>query len=81
MYETTDGFEIAQRDLNIRGPGEFLGIRQSGQMLLRFANLEQDSDLILQAKECAAYLYQHHPDQAAAHVQRWLGAKEEFLRG
>ncbi len=81
MYETTDGFEIAQRDLTIRGPGEFLGVRQSGQMLLRFANLDQDSDLILQAKECAAYLYQHQPEQAAAHVQRWLGAKEEFLRG
>ncbi len=81
MYETTDGFEIARRDLAIRGPGEFLGVRQSGQMLLRFANLEQDSGLILQAKECAAHLYQHHPKQAAAHVQRWLGAKEEFLRG
>lgn len=81
MYETTDGFEIAQRDLTLRGPGEFLGVRQSGQMLLRFANLDQDSELIHQAKECAAYLYQHHPDQAAAHVLRWLGAKEEFLRG
>lgn len=81
MYETTDGFEIAQRDLALRGPGEFLGVRQSGQMLLRFANLDQDSELIHQAKECAAYLYQHHPDQAAAHVLRWLGAKEEFLRG
>ena len=81
MYETTDGFEIAQRDLTLRGPGEFLGVRQSGQMLLRFANLDQDSALIHHAKECAAYLYQHHPDQAAAHVLRWLGAKEEFLRG
>lgn len=81
MYETTDGFEIAQRDLTLRGPGEFLGVRQSGQMLLRFANLDQDSELILQAKECAAYLYQHHPHQAATHVERWLGAKEDFLRG
>lgn len=80
MYETTDGFEIAQRDLALRGPGEFLGIRQSGQMLLRFADLEQDQVLIEQAKTCAADLYENYPNIAAAHVQRWLGAKEEFLR-
>lgn len=80
MYETTDGFDIAQRDLALRGPGEFLGIRQSGQMLLRFANLEQDHVLIEQAKACAADLYENHPKVASAHVQRWLGAKEEFLR-
>lgn len=80
MYETTDGFEIAERDLALRGPGEFLGIRQSGQMLLRFANLEQDADLIEQAKACASYLYEKHPTVATRHVARWLGAKEEFLR-
>lgn len=80
MYETTDGFEIAQRDLALRGPGEFLGLRQSGQMLLRFADLENDQALIEQAKECAAYLYDHQPQTAAAHVARWLGGKEEFLR-
>lgn len=80
MYETTDGFEIAQRDLNLRGPGEFLGIRQSGQMLLRFANLEHDHALIEQAKECAAYLYTHQPEIVANHVQRWLGDKDAFLR-
>lgn len=80
MYETTDGFEIAQRDLHLRGPGEFLGLRQSGQMLLRFANLELDHVLIEQAKTCAAYLYEQHPQVAADHVARWLGAKEELLR-
>lgn len=80
MYETTDGFEIAQRDLALRGPGEFLGIRQSGQMLLRFANLEHDQILIEQAKACAADLYDNQPRIAAAHVKRWLGTKEEFLR-
>lgn len=80
MYETTDGFEIAQRDLALRGPGEFLGVRQSGQMLLRFANLERDYALIEQAKECATYLYTHQPEVAANHVQRWLGGKDAFLR-
>lgn len=80
MYETTDGFEIAQRDLALRGPGEFLGLRQSGQMLLRFADLEHDQVLIEQAKECASYLYKQFPSIAAEHVARWLGGKEEFLR-
>lgn len=80
MYETTDGFEIAQRDLSLRGPGEFLGVRQSGQMLLRFANLEHDQMLIEQAKACAVDLYTQQPEVAAKHVQRWLGTKEDFLR-
>ena len=80
MYETNDGFEIAQRDLALRGPGEFLGVRQSGQMLLRFANLEHDTLLIEHAKACAAHLYAHCPKAAADHVQRWLGGKEAFLR-
>lgn len=80
MYETTNGFEIAERDLHLRGPGEFLGVRQSGQMLLRFANLELDQHLIVQAKETADYLYTHKPKLAAAHLQRWLGNKEDLLR-
>lgn len=80
MYETTDGFEIAERDLHLRGPGEFLGVRQSGQMLLRFASLESDSDLIAQAKDTANYLYTNEPEQAAAHMQRWLGNKDDLLR-
>lgn len=80
MHESTDGFEIAQRDLALRGPGEFLGVRQSGQMLLRFADLAQDQAIIEQTKACAAHLYAHQPEVAAHHVQRWLGGKEEFLR-
>ncbi|MCB1982519.1 MAG: ATP-dependent DNA helicase RecG, partial [Rhodoferax sp.] len=46
MAETTDGFEIARRDLEIRGPGEFLGARQSGDALLRFADLQHDDALL-----------------------------------
>jgi RecG-like helicase len=56
MRETTDGFEIARRDLEIRGPGEFLGARQSGEAMLRFANLETDQWIVEQARDVAAWL-------------------------
>lgn len=80
MRETTDGFEIARRDLEIRGPGEFLGARQSGQALLRFADLEQDQWLVDQARDWAAHLLGADPVAADAHLARWLGAKEDFLK-
>lgn len=81
MRETTDGFEIARRDLEIRGPGEFLGARQSGQAMLRFADLETDQWLVEQAKEVAAeLLHSQSGDIVEAHLARWLGNKEEFLK-
>ncbi|HLS42217.1 MAG TPA: ATP-dependent DNA helicase RecG [Paenalcaligenes sp.] len=80
MYETTDGFEISRRDLNQRGPGEFLGLRQSGQAPLRFADLDTDALLIEQAKACAMQLREQFPEHAAAHVNRWLRGREDFLR-
>jgi ATP-dependent DNA helicase RecG len=80
MAETTDGFEIARRDLEIRGPGEFMGARQSGDALLRFADLAEDSALLQQARELAAVLLRQHPAAARAHVNRWLGGKAEFLK-
>ncbi len=80
MAETTDGFEIARRDLEIRGPGEFMGARQSGDALLRFADLQADSELLQQARALAPRLLQHHPEAAAAHVDRWLGGKADFLK-
>ncbi|MFO1271961.1 MAG: ATP-dependent DNA helicase RecG [Rubrivivax sp.] len=80
MAETTDGFEIARRDLEIRGPGEFMGARQSGDALLRFADLAEDSGLLQRARELAPALLQRHPDAAQAHVDRWLGGKAEFLK-
>ena len=84
MRETTDGFEIARRDLEIRGPGEFLGARQSGQAMLRFADLETDGWLVDQARDVAHDLL--HADSAEkaatveAHLARWLGGREEFLK-
>ncbi len=80
MRETADGFEIARRDLEIRGPGEFLGARQSGQAMLRFADLETDQWLVAQARDLAQQLLTQRPDIADAHLARWLGAKEDFLR-
>jgi ATP-dependent DNA helicase RecG len=80
IYETTDGFEIARADLAIRGPGEFLGARQSGVPLLRFADLERDAELIEPAREAAEWLLEKHPEAAAAHLARWLGARADFIR-
>ncbi|AMP13077.1 ATP-dependent DNA helicase RecG [Collimonas pratensis] len=84
MRETTDGFEIARRDLEIRGPGEFLGARQSGQAMLRFADLMTDQWLVDRARELAHTLLQE-PTPAnnatvSAHLARWLGGREDFLK-
>jgi ATP-dependent DNA helicase RecG len=84
MRETTDGFEIARRDLEIRGPGEFLGSRQSGEAMLRFADLETDQWIVEQARDLAQHLLQeeHGPYRFTvdAHLERWLGGREEFLK-
>jgi ATP-dependent DNA helicase RecG len=78
IYENTDGFEIARRDLKLRGPGEYLGERQSGLPLLRFADLERDAALIEAARQAAAELIQADPAAARAHVERWLGGRHEL---
>ncbi len=80
MAETTDGFEIARRDLDIRGPGEFMGSRQSGAELLRFADLQEDAPLLVAARELAPWLLDEHPEAARRQVARWLGTKAEFLK-
>ena len=80
MAETNDGFEIARRDLAIRGPGEFMGARQSGDALLRFADLAEDSALLQHARAVAPRLLACQPAVAQAHVDRWLGGKAEFLK-
>ncbi|PLZ03491.1 ATP-dependent DNA helicase RecG [Burkholderia sp. WAC0059] len=80
MRETTDGFEIARRDLEIRGPGEFLGARQSGAAMLRFADLEHDAWLIEPARGAADRLLADHPHVVVQHLNRWLGAREQYLK-
>ncbi|HPL79019.1 MAG TPA: ATP-dependent DNA helicase RecG [Burkholderiaceae bacterium] len=80
MAETHDGFDIARRDLEIRGPGEFLGARQSGAALLRFADLATDADLLEWARALAPQLLDQHPALAQRHVERWLGGKSDYLK-
>jgi ATP-dependent DNA helicase RecG len=80
IYETTDGFEIARQDLLIRGPGEFLGARQSGVPMLRFADIERDVDLIEQARDAADLLLQSDPAAAERHLERWLGGRQDFIK-
>ena len=80
MIETGDGFEIARRDLEIRGPGEFLGARQSGAPLLRFADLTLDAALVPVARRAAEQLLARDPAAAARQVDRWLGARCDFLK-
>jgi ATP-dependent DNA helicase RecG len=80
MAGTHDGFEIARRDLEIRGPGEFLGARQSGAALLRFADLATDTALLEWARALAPRMLDQHPDLARRHIARWLGGKSEFLK-
>jgi ATP-dependent DNA helicase RecG len=79
IYENASGFEIAEHDLKLRGPGEYLGERQSGDPLLRFADLERDADLVTQAREAADEMVARHPEAARAHVARWLGARQDLV--
>jgi ATP-dependent DNA helicase RecG len=80
MAETSDGFEIARRDLEIRGPGEFLGARQSGVPMLRFADLQNDQSLLQWARQAAPRMWDQHPDLARQHLNRWLGSRADFLK-
>ena len=79
MLETDDGFEISRRDLEIRGPGEFLGARQSGAALLRFADPLQDAELAGLAQAAARRLLDTDPAAAARHIDRWLGGRTHYL--
>ncbi len=80
MRETQDGFEIARKDLELRGPGEFLGHRQSGEALLRFADLQRDQPLVNAARETALSMLTGDLDGVNRHLQRWLRGGEELLK-
>jgi len=78
MRETTDGFKVAERDLQLRGPGEVLGTRQTGDVSLRIADLVRDSDLLPAVQKAAAILQQEYPDLIDLLIKRWLGNNERF---
>lgn len=79
IRNTTDGFAIAQEDLRLRGPGEFLGVRQSGAPLLKYADPTEDLDLLEKARDAASWLIEHHPDLAREHARHWYESREGYL--
>ena len=79
IFENTDGFEIAQQDLRLRGPGELLGARQSGVAMLRFADITEDAILLETARTLADELLREAPEIAQAHLERWMANKPDFL--
>ncbi|CAM5193983.1 ATP-dependent DNA helicase RecG [Alishewanella longhuensis] len=78
LRESNDGFVIAQRDLEIRGPGELLGTRQTGLMQFKIADLSRDADLLPQARQIAATLWQQHRPESLQLIKRWLANKEIY---
>jgi ATP-dependent DNA helicase RecG len=80
IKENRDGFAIAREDLRLRGPGEFLGARQSGQRILRFADLDGDLDLLEAARNTAETLLGRRADVVDRHLDRWLPRGLDYLR-
>ena len=80
LRETSDGFVIAERDLSLRGPGELLGAKQSGDAMLRFVDLQRDAWLIELAQIAAERLLAEYGDLVERHLERWLGSRTEFLK-
>ncbi|HUW26233.1 MAG TPA: ATP-dependent DNA helicase RecG [Gallionella sp.] len=79
IFESNDGFAIAQQDLQLRGPGELLGARQSGVAMLRFADISADEDILNDARQIADELLRDYPEAAQAHLQRWMANKYDYL--
>jgi len=80
IYGQTDGFAIAEADLRLRGPGEFLGERQSGEEPLRFADLIEDEALVVAARAAGEALLDAGEDFARRHIDRWLGARADYTK-
>lgn len=78
MRETTDGFKVAERDLKLRGPGEVLGTKQTGDVMLRIADLIRDSELLPSVQQAAALLTNDYPDLIPSLIRRWLGSSDRF---
>lgn len=80
IYESNDGFAIAQADLHLRGPGEFMGVRQSGVPMLKIADLERDVHLLEAAKSMADELLIRYPNEVERHLDRWMSSAGELVK-
>ena len=80
LRESNDGFIIAQKDLEIRGPGEFLGTKQTGLADLKIADLQRDADLIPSIQQQAYAIWHQYPEQAQQLINRWLANKEQYAK-
>ncbi|MGB0669083.1 MAG: helicase-related protein, partial [Porticoccaceae bacterium] len=80
MRETNDGFKIAEKDLELRGPGEVLGTRQTGDMQLHIADLQRDAHMLPQIKYLAENLLLNRPDLADKLIARWLGQSDQYAQ-
>lgn len=79
MRETSDGFVIAQKDLELRGPGEVLGTRQTGEMQFRIADLMRDQSLLEETQKAAEQLLQRSPERVKPLLRRWIGEKQQYI--
>jgi ATP-dependent DNA helicase RecG len=80
LRESSDGFVIAQRDLEIRGPGELLGTKQTGLVDFKIADLLRDQHLVPEIQKMARFIFEHHNENGLAIIDRWLGKREEFVK-
>ena len=78
LRNTTDGFEIARQDLELRGPGEVLGTRQTGAQKMRVADLVRDRKLLPQVLDLGKKMMQHHPQRVRALIERWVRSGEQY---
>lgn len=78
LRETNDGFKVAEKDLELRGPGEVLGTRQTGLMQMRIADIVRDEHWFPEVKKTALYMIEHHPQAVKPLVRRWLGKADRF---
>ena len=78
LRESNDGFVIAQRDLEIRGPGEVLGTKQTGIAEFKIADLIRDQHMIPEVQRLAHYLHESYPSHAKAIIHRWLGQRDIY---
>lgn len=78
LRQTNDGFEVARKDLELRGPGEFLGTRQTGLTQFRIADLGRDQSMLPKIGQTAKLLFEQYPEHISSIIQRWLGTKEKY---